>query len=224
MSIILENIKSELLKLDKERVGTNRLLTPDVRKLSADYFKRLDDKSMYNLLSICEELLNENKWELKLIAFDWAYRVRKEYTKETYFTFYNWLKKYVRDWGDCDDFCTHAFGILILKYKELFTKVLEWTKDEDFWVRRAASVVLIPSLMRNNYNGLDPFEISNRLMNDEHYLVLKGYGWMLKVFTKVNKDEVIEYLIKNHKNMPRLSFRYAIENLDKQTRSKLMRL
>lgn len=34
---------------------------------------------------------------------------------------------------------------------------------------------------------------------------------MLKSFSQVNKGEVIDYLIKNHKSMPRISFRYAIE-------------
>ena len=29
----------------------------------------------------------------------------------------------------------------------------------------------------NDYDGIDPFIISDRLMNDEHELVLKGYGW-----------------------------------------------
>jgi Predicted DNA alkylation repair enzyme len=102
--------------------------------------------------------------------------------------------------------------------------VLEWTKDDDFWVRRASSVILIPFLLKNDYDGLMPFEIANRLMYDKNELVFKGYGWMLKSLSRVNKKAVMDYLITIHKNMPRVSFRYAIEKMDKENRLYLMRL
>jgi 3-methyladenine DNA glycosylase AlkD len=195
-----------------------------IRKISSKMFRTLSDKNIDNILPLCESLLEEHNWEMKVIAFDWANRVCKQYTKDTYFIFYTWLKNYVRNWGDCDDFCTHAFGNLLMQYKEIFINVLEWTKDEDFVVRRASAVILIPSLLRNDCEGLEPFEIANRLMNDKNELVLKGYGWMLKAFSQVNKEEVIDYLIKNHKNMPRVSFRYAIEKMDEGNRLYLMKL
>ena len=37
----------------------------------------------------------------------------------------------------------------------------------------------------NDYDGIDPFIISDRLMNDEHELVLKGYGWILKSVSQI---------------------------------------
>ena len=125
---------------------------------------------------LCEELLEEHSWGLGVIAFDWAYRVKAQYTEDTYEIFYCWLKKYVRGWGDCDDFCTHAFGELLRRYKTLFSKVKTWTKDDDFWVRRASAVILIPLILRNDYEGIDPFIISDLLMSDKHDLVQKGYG------------------------------------------------
>ena len=169
-------------------------------------------------------MLNEHRWELGVIAYDWAARVNRQYTRDTYNVFYSWLKKYVRGWGDCDDFCTHAFGKLLQRHQDLFVNVLEWTKDADFWVRRASAVILIPSISRNDYAGLDPFKIADRLMNDENELVLKGYGWMLKVLSRVDEKGVIDFLVKNSKNMPRVSFRYAIEKMDKEKRSYLIGL
>lgn len=65
---------------------------------------------------------------------------------------------------------------------------------------------------------------ANRLMLDEHDLVLKGYGWMLKVLSQVDQRCVMEYLIKNHERMPRVVYRYALEKFDKETRNKLMKM
>lgn len=150
--------------------------------------------------------------------------MKKHYNAETYFLFYGWLKKYVRGWGDCDDFCTHAFGELLRQDKLLFVNVLEWTQDKDFWVRRASAVVLIPAILHQDYDGMDPLMISDRLLKDEHDLVLKGYGWMLKSLSQVDPSVVEEYLIKNHMVMPRVAYRYALGKFDQETRKRLLAL
>lgn len=191
----------------------NSLKTGKVRSISSKLYKDLEDKHIDNVLAVCEHLLDEREWALGVIAYDWAYRVRKQYTQKTFFIFENWLKKYVTGWGDCDDFCTHAFGELLSQNNELFTYVLKWTEHPDFFVRRASAVILIYPIRHNKYKNINPFMISDKLMNDNHYLVLKGYGWMLKVLSEAEPDKVYEYLIKNKNTMPRLAYRYALEKL-----------
>lgn len=106
---------------------------------------------------------------------------------------------------------THAFGELLCQYDDLYNHILDWCDHPDFWVRRASAVVLIYPIRKGKLCGFDPFIISDKLMNDKHYLVLKGYGWMLKVLSVANSDHVFQYLIKNKALMPRVSFRYASE-------------
>ena len=224
MSLIVEHAIYELNLLAENVPAGKHVVTGDIRKLSARLYKEVKDKTIDNVLFLCEELLEEHSWGLGVIAFDWAYRVRAQYAEDTYETFYSWLKKYVRGWGDCDDFCTHAFGELLRRYKTLFPKINAWTKDEDFWVRRASAVILIPAILHNDYEGIEPLLISDLLMSDKHDLVQKGYGWMLKSLSQVDVDAVTDYLINNHEQMPRTAYRYALEKYDKETRKKLMSL
>ena len=70
--------------------------------------------------------------------------------------------------------------------------------------------------------NLDPFLIADKLMHDEHYLVLKGYGWLLKVFSQYNEDAVFDYLMKHKQQMPRIAFRYALEKMPNEPREILM--
>lgn len=224
MNEIILQAMDEIKILEDNTPNGKHIVTGDIRKLSARLYKKIDDKAIDNVFALCEELLEQHTWALGVIAFDWAYRVREQYNENTYNVFYRWLKKYVRGWGDCDDFCTHAFGELLRKEKALFEKVLEWTKDEDFWVRRASAVILIPSILRNDYEGIEPYKISDSLMKDEHDLVQKGYGWMLKSLSQVDMDSVKEYLIANHLQMPRTAYRYALEKFNKETRKELMAL
>lgn len=224
MHDLLRSAKQEIESLWSNVPEGKHIKTGDIRKISSKLFRQIPDKNMQNVSVLCEEFLEEHTWELGVIAFDWAYRMKKHYNAETYFLFYGWLKKYVRGWGDCDDFCTHAFGELLRQDKSLFVNVLEWTQDEDFWVRRASAVVLIPAILHQDYDGMDPLMISDRLLKDEHDLVLKGYGWMLKSLSQVDPSIVEEYLIKNHKIMPRVAYRYALEKFDQETRKRLLAL
>ena len=215
---VVAQARCELAKVTKR----SRPTTGAVRAVSAAMFRALEDKSIDNVLAGCACLLKEREWALGVIAYDWAFRVRKQYNGQTFAIFEGWLKEYVTDWGDCDDFCTHAFGALLSQNNDLFTQVRGWTEHPKFAVRRAAAVVLIYPIKQGKYEGIDPFTISDALMNDEHYLVLKGYGWMLKVLSQVEPDAVYEYLAKNKGAMPRVAFRYALEKMGKELRAKLM--
>lgn len=219
-------VKTVKLAIDKlqELEQSSHLVTGDIRKLSSELYRGLQDKSIDHVFSICEELLEKRHWALGVIAYDFAFRVKKQYNDTTYEVFYRWLREYVRGWGDCDDFCTHAFGELIRQDKRLFEQVLSWTQSSDFWVRRASAVVLIPAISKKDYDGINPLMIADALLVDDHHLVLKGYGWMLKVLSVVDPSMVKDYLIKNHARMPRVSFRYACEKFDKETRDSLMKL
>lgn len=215
MNDIIKNVKIQI---------DNCSVTSDIRKLSSKLFGNIKDKSKDNIFHICDELLEQREWAFGVIAYDFAYRVRKQYDEKTFYIFENWLREYVRGWGDCDDFCTHAFGELIIQYPNLFSKVKEWTECDEFWMRRASAVVLIPAINKESYKNFNPFEISDILMLDKHDLVRKGYGWMLKILASKEPDKVIEYLRKNHVVMPRVSFRYAIEKFDKERKDFLMKL
>jgi len=134
------------------------------------------------------------------------------------------LFEYVTGWNDCDDFCTHAFGELIRQYNELFEKTLNWVNHENFAVQRATAVVLIYPINKDSYAGLNPCLVADLLCKNEHHLVQKGYGWLLKVLSKKEPQVVVDYLRCNHGEMSRTAFRYAIENLNKDTQRALMSL
>jgi len=217
INVILE-VKNRL----KDSSNHNRLTTGMVRRISAQTFKLIPDKTIDSVFKICEELLEERSWALGVIAYDYAYKMRGQYKEETFFTFEKWLIKYVRNWGDCDDFCTHAFGELLSQFNNLYNRVIEWTNYEHFWVRRAAAVILIYPIKKEKLGKINPYIIVNKLLCDDHYLVLKGYGWMLKVLSLVKPEEVYQYLVCNKDKMPRISFRYAVEKFDKDKKAILM--
>ena len=221
MNEIVAAAKAELDVLSAA-VKLGHIKTGDIRSLSARLFRSLPDKSKEDVFAVCEELLEQRNWPMGVIAFDFAYRVKAQYDADTFEVFEMWLERYVRGWGDCDDFCTHAFGELIYQRPELSKKAILWTKRDEFTMRRAAAVVLIPSIFHDKHAEVNPLKTSDCLLLDEHDLVRKGYGWMLKILSTKEPQLVFDYLLKNKATMPRVAYRYALEKMDADKKKVLL--
>ena len=219
---ISDRYKELIQRFFKEKVKNYGVKSAVVKKIAQEYFvdiKNLDKKEIFR---ICSELLKSGYSEEKSIAFEWAFRLKKQYQKQDFRTFENWLKRYVSDWGDCDNFCTGAFGEFILQFPRFFNKIRIWAKSKNRWMRRASAVILIYSIKRRKFIK-EPFKIADILLIDEDDLVQKGYGWMLKELSNLYPNLVFRYLMENKDRMPRIALRYAVEKLPEKLKSKAMK-
>jgi len=68
---------------------------------------------------------------------------------------------------------------------------------------------------------LDPtIEISQKLLRDEHDLIHKAVGWMLREVGKRDVRVLRDFLRDYSHKMPRTALRYAIEKLPEPERKK----
>lgn len=192
-----------------------------VRRISAQYYRKVRIYGKEVILSLCEDLLQSEYAEEKTIAFDWVYRLRKQYEPRDFHVFESWLRKYVSNWGSCDDFCRHAFGAFIYQFSSFLERVMKWTKSRNRWLRRGAAVIMIYSLRKGKH--LDAaFRIADVLLIDDDYLVQNGYGWMLKDASILYPNEVFKYVMGHKRMMPRRALRYAIERFNPKQRRATM--
>ncbi|MCK5084650.1 MAG: DNA alkylation repair protein [Candidatus Pacebacteria bacterium] len=206
----------------REEIRLYGVRTPVVRNISKNYFSEIKDLNKKQIFSLCEELLKSGYIEESVVAFDWAYRIKNRYKKQDFKMFELWLKKYISNWGRCDDLCTHTLGYFLFKFPEFLPEIKLWARSKNRWQRRASAVSLIYSLKRKEHLD-NAFFIADILLEDYDDLVQKGYGWMLKEASSVYLNDVFNFVNKNKEKMPRTALRYAIEKMPQKMKKEAMK-
>jgi 3-methyladenine DNA glycosylase AlkD len=82
------------------------------------------------------------------------------------------------------------------------------------WERRIAMLATYHAIKRGEPGAA--LEIAGRLLGDEHDLIHKASGWMLReVGKRCDRALLLAFLDRNAAHMPRTALRYAIEHLPK---------
>jgi 3-methyladenine DNA glycosylase AlkD len=90
-------------------------------------------------------------------------------------------------------------------------------RSENPWERRTA-VVSTGFFIRQGEVD-DTFRIAELLAADNHDLVQKATGWMLREAGKRDRQRLLGFLDHHAASLPRILLRYAIEHLDQQQRT-----
>ena len=233
MSGIIDRIRVELInnadektrlageRFFKEDVKMYGLKSADVSRISKLFYKDIEDKSKTNIFSLCNELWISGIMEESFVACNWSYNVRKLYEPPDFEIFAQWVKKHVGNWASCDTLCNHTVGSFIEMYPGYLSRLKEWAKSENRWVKRASAVSLIVPAKKGKFLN-DIFEIADILHSDQDDMVQKGYGWMLKVASQAHQKEVFNYVMSKKTTMPRTSLRYAIEKMPAELKAMAM--
>jgi 3-methyladenine DNA glycosylase AlkD len=216
-----ENLK-DYSRFVKEKKKSLILAMPLIRELAKEKYQEVQKLKRDQIWEMCHRLLKTGGKSQMHIAFDWAYRIKKAYEPADFTTFESWISEYMNDWSSCDDLCTHALGYHLWKFPENKGQLYWWTDSENVWFRRAAAVSLIYSA-RKTPNLHLIFDIAERLLEDKEDLVQKGYGWLLKVTSQKQQEEVFDFVLKNKSKMPRTALRYAIEKMPQELKTQAMK-
>jgi 3-methyladenine DNA glycosylase AlkD len=182
---------------------------PEQRKVAKKY-NTIDLSDLQELLS---SKIHEHRLTALLILIS-QYRKSDNSGKEKIFNFYLKNTENINNWDLVDLSAPKIVGDYLLKKdKSILTK---YAKSNNLWKKRIA-ILSTFNLIRNN-DFRDALSISKLLLHDEHDLIQKAVGWMLREIGK--RDQEIEevFLKKNCMQMPRTMLRYAIEKFEEKKR------
>lgn len=135
------------------------------------------------------------------------------------YDFYLRNTKQVNNW-DLVDLSAHKIvGAYLLKKNK--APLYRLVKSKDLWERRISIVATAKFISENKFS--DTLRISKLLLDDEHDLIHKAVGWMLREVGKRDLAAEEEFLKKHYRKMPRTMLRYAIEKFPEKKRRKYLK-
>ncbi len=143
---------------------------------------------------------------------------KKQELKEKYVDLYLSRLDYVNNWDLVD---TSAPGILGHWLYEKDKSVLYVLANSNHLWRQRVSIITTLYFIKKGKTE-DTFHIAQILLQHPHHLIHKAVGWMLREAAKIHFKQCHDFLMENHKRMPRTMLRYAIEKFDEPLRKKIL--
>jgi 3-methyladenine DNA glycosylase AlkD len=189
------------------------LTVPQVRHV-AGVHKSLPPAEIYELL---QSKVHEVRLCALIILVNRYKRSKSEAEKSELFALYlsSVRDGYVNNW-DLIDTSAPTFGEYLLPDPERRELLLELAQSESLWERRLSIMFTFAFIRANEFE--DTLTLAKYHLGDEHDLMHKACGWMLREVGKRDVKVLRTFLSEHAATMPRTELRYAIEKLDEDER------
>lgn len=123
---------------------------------------------------------------------------------------------HINNWDLVDVSCRDVVGGYLVAKGD--SKPLDrLARSRNLWERRIA---IVSTWTFTREGQLDPvFRVSESLLADEHDLMHKAVGWMLREAGKRDESALEAFLSKHAHEMPRTALRYSIERMSPERRA-----
>ena len=130
------------------------------------------------------------------------------------FTFYLRHTPWINNWDLVDLSAPRIVGCFL--DNQDCSILFALARSKSLWERRIAIVSTFAFIRRGEFKRT--FKIARLLLNDEHDLIHKAVGWMLREVGKRHQPGTEKFLLRHYRNMPRTMLRYAIERFPEKKR------
>src|SRR3989338_2689773 len=189
------------------------ITVPEMRKI-AHTFKSL---SLPEIKQLLESPIHEERFiALEILVYQFDHQ--KERQKEIY-QFYLKNTNRINNWDLVDTSAEYIVGAYL---KDKDTSILtKLANSSSIWERRIAIVSTFNFIKNNQFQ--ETLKIATLLLKDNHDLIHKAVGWMLREIGKRDQNTLKTFLKQHHNTMPRTMLRYAIKRFPKDEREQYMK-
>ena len=173
-------------------------------------------------LASAEKLLHSAYHEIRLTALlilVECYKQGDGGVQEDIYELYLKNRRCINNWDLVDVSAPHIVG----RYLEHRDRTILYTlaASDNLWERRIAILATFHFIRGESF--AETLKLAEILCHDEHDLLHKAVGWMLREVGNRDLDREVAFLDNHYKKLPRAMLRYAIERFPESLRQSYLR-
>ena len=182
---------------------------PEQRRIA----KKHRDISLDETIKLLQSNIHEHRLT-SLFILNHKFAKGDEKTRKKIVDLYLANTAFINNWDLVDSSAHKIIGPWLLdKPRDLLYKLAE---SEMLWERRIAMIATFPFIRQGDLS--DAVALAKILLHDEHDLIHKASGWMLREVGKKDIDLLYSFLDEYSLGMPRTMLRYSIEKIPEEKR------
>ena len=186
---------------------------PILRKLAAEF----EEESLQTLRILLKSKIHEERM-LALMILVRRFARENDQGRRQIYKLYLAHSRLINNWDLVDGSAPYIVGAFLWSRNRQPLYVL--AKSPSLWERRIAILSTFHFIRQNDFG--DALRISKLLLGDEHDLIHKAVGWMLREIGKRDRTIGETFLKMHYREMPRTMLRYAIERFPEARRRKYL--
>ncbi len=187
---------------------------PKIRKLARKY----QTLSIPDILELLNSPIHEERL-LAIVIMVEQYKRGDADQQKGLFKLYLGNTHRINNWDLIDVSVHHIVGHYLEKRDKSI--LYRWAESKNLWERRMAVMATFYFIRQHTF--VDTLRIGEVLVHDQHDLIHKAVGWMLREVGNRDLDCEEAFLMRYYKTMPRTMLRYAIEKFEEKKRKQYLK-
>ncbi len=194
---------------------------PEIRRVTRELANRVKAEDDASLRPLCSALWDTGVHELRAIAMLVLER-RADVLGARDLTLLERLLRESKSWAYLDWISIKVLAPMLPRVPAVRRKVARWSRDRDFWMRRAAVLILLPGVK----DGIVPFSafeaIAVPMLGEREFFIRKALGWGLREVGKRRPGDVAAFLRAHRGEVSGLTLREGVKYLPARDRRDLL--
>ncbi len=184
------------------------LQTPERKLLYKDLLK--DEKKAKQIdWEFLDQCYQDEHREFQYLVKDYLAQMKTFLTYDDIPKIFRFVKQ--KQWWDTIDGLDRIIGDIGLRDSRVDHLMVQWSMDQDFWVRRIAIDHQLTRKEKTNTALLEQILVNN--LGSDEFFINKAIGWSLREYSKTNSQWVKHFINQHKQEMNKLSIREASKYL-----------
>ncbi len=205
------------LKSDLDFLGVR---VPGIRAVVTEAARPHRDLGRDSVLAWARALWREPVHERRAAAIEVLRRYVRNLNAADLAQLEAWIRA-AHGWAYVDPLAGDIAGRIAMWHPEGWPAIDAWAADEDFWVRRAALLTLLPGIRQGGL-ARERFErYATPMLAEKEFFIRKAIGWVLRETAKKDPAYVAAWTQSHLGQLSGVTFREAVRRLPPEQAARL---